>query len=113
MNSSNGATSLASGSYMQLTRNVGTVREAVGTAQVIGRVGPEVEQRIAPADEVVAQSPRPGCAEHHCAVAVGPHHHEADSGRLTRVLISCGYCASIYVRYYLPDHRPLWAQLRL
>jgi hypothetical protein len=30
---------------------------------VIGRVGLEVEQRIAPADEVVAQPPRPGCAE--------------------------------------------------
>src|SRR5665809_40647 len=40
-------------------KDVGAVREAVGATEVVGRVAPEVKERIVAGDDVVSQPPCP------------------------------------------------------
>ena len=69
MNSSNGATSLASGSNMQLTRMSGQCGNPSVRRRWSAAFGPKSASGSSPRDHVVAEAPRPAAAEHDRAVA--------------------------------------------
>ncbi len=68
------------GVVQAVDEDVGAVSEAVGAAQVVGRVGPEVEQRVPPGHTIVPESPPPARTQDQGAVTIRADHHEADAG---------------------------------
>ena len=63
--------------------------ESVRAAQMIGRVGPKVPQRVPASNRVVAQPARPLAADRDRAVLV-PDHYEPDPGMVGEGSISSG-----------------------
>ncbi len=75
--------------------DVGDVLEAVGPAQVLGRVRREVRERVVALDAVVGEVAHARTAEHDRAVLVRPDEQEADVRMLAQRRNRFGWRSSI------------------